>query len=42
MNELEIMIIKTLVDLYEHQTGEKYECKVMDPDEPEVHKEKSA
>lgn len=42
MNKLEELIIKTLVDLYEHQTGEKFEYKVTDPEDPEVHKEKSA
>ena len=42
MNDLPTRIMETLVDLYEHQTGEKFNLREIIPEESEEHKEKSA
>lgn len=42
MNDLENKIIQILVELYEHQTGEKFDCQLLTPEDPESTKEKTA
>lgn len=42
MTDIATKIIETLVELYEHQTGEKFDCREITSEESKEHKEKSA